>query len=125
MQDFIKNNWFKLIVVIVLLAVGSSAIYYYLVSKPAQDEAALQQSTSAQDQAAAQTTSQAQQLQSCLDGAKQTFVASAAQLCQQLESEMNNYNIQCSPYPYPAAPNYLTIVKQESDAEALCATLYK
>lgn len=121
MEHFIRANWFKIGVLLLVLIAACSVSYYYLVSKPAQDEAALQQQTSAQ----AQATSQAQQFQSCLDSAQQAFAASTVQLCQQLESEMRNYNMQCPPYPYPAAPNYLTIVKQESDAEGLCATLYK
>lgn len=125
-MNFIKGNWFKLIIVIVLLAVGSSAIYYYLVFKPAQDKAALQQQISAQAQAKAQASTQAtakeNQLENCVDAAHQDYVNQGQLDCENLGYTQTQIdNKQCL---LPDADSQ-SLNQTQNDAETLCATLYK
>lgn len=129
MKNFIKDNWFKLIIVIILVFVGSSTIYYFVVSKPGQDKTALQQQISAQDQAEAQATVRTQQLQNCTDSAQQKFSNTFTNLCnyyQMNQGQLGNPNWVCPlTISGNANPAYQTMVNEREDAIALCATLYK
>jgi type II secretory pathway component PulM len=141
MKNFIKGNWFKLIIVIVLLVVGSVAIYYYSVFKPEQDRAALQQQISAQNaaqqaaqqqqaqseaaaqaQAAAQATAKEQQLKNCVDSAHQDYVKQGQFDCENAGYTQTQIdNGECL---LPHAESQ-AVLQAQIDAETLCATLYK
>jgi hypothetical protein len=124
MKDFVKENWFKLGTLFLFAVIAVSATWYYLTFRPHQDQVILQGGTTAQ------MINKAQQLQDCVDKAKQDFADSYASLCnsyQTSQHELGNPNWQCpltamagvSGSPYPA------MVSKEQSDEELCATLYK
>ena len=102
-MNFIKGNWFKLIIAIVLLAVGAAAIYYFVVLLPRQQ----QQASSAASNLALQTQ--------CADAASKYFTSNKGEAIaginvsyqDHFDSQLNKCFILISSY----APNddFLTI----------------
>jgi hypothetical protein len=142
MKKFIMENWFKGGILLLVLIMACSVSYYYLIFIPQQDKAVLQQQVSAQNEAQAQQAAQQQQVQSeaaaqaatqaqaaaakdqqlknCIDNAHQVFLDAGLKECESLgytQAQIND--LQCN------LPDNQALVKQQSDAEALCATIYK
>ena len=131
MKIFFKENWFKGGILLLVFIATCSIVYYYLVLRPQQDGAILQRKISAQNEAEEQQMVQQQQqvqtaaekeqqFKNCIDNAHQVFLSAGLAECQSLgytQDQINN--LQCH------LPDNQVLVKQQSDAEALCATLYK
>jgi hypothetical protein len=131
MKNFIKENWFKAGILLLVLIMACSISYYYLIFTPQQDKALLQQQISTQNEAQvvqqaqqqeAQTDAAAkeQQFETCIKNAHQVFVDDGTAECQQMGYTQTQINdLQC------ILPDSQALITEQSNAQALCATLYK
>jgi uncharacterized protein (UPF0333 family) len=122
MGKILKENWFRGGILLLVLVMACSISYYYLIFIPQQDRSILQQAQLAATIQAQAAAAKEQQLTQCLNNANQNFVDNVNAECKLLGyTQTQASNSQCF-VPINAEQN---IVSEQSNAEALCATLYK